>query len=172
MVRAAGPGPDAVRPAGSRSWPEIPALADRQPFKAFLEHDVATIHDVGRQGVLEVAFEIHAGMTTDEFAGIARAWAETAVHPVLDRRIVRCAYQPQVELLAFLRTNRFKTYIVSGGGIEFIRTISESAYGIPPEQVIGSSLKLRFELRDNRAVLVKEAELNSFDDREAKVENI
>jgi phosphoserine phosphatase len=151
---------------------EYPALAERQPFRAFLERDIDTIHGVGRQGVLEIAFEMFAGTTTDEFAGLARHWFETAIHPHLDRRIVRCAYQPQLELLAFLRAHRFKTYIVSGGGIDFIRAVSEAAYGIPPEQVIGSSLKLRVELRERRLVLVKAAELNGYNDRETKAENI
>ena len=151
---------------------EYPTLAERQPFKAFLEHDLRTIHDLGKQGVFEVAFEIHAGMTTEEFAGIARAWLATARHPTLDRLFARCTYLPQVELLDFLRANGFTTFIVSGGGVEFIRAVSEDAYGIPPHQVIGSSLKLRFELRDGHAVLVKESELNSFDDREVKTQNI
>lgn len=151
---------------------EYPALGERQPFKAFLEHDLSTIHDYGKQGIFEVAFETHAGMTTEAFAELAAEWFASAVHPKLDRRFDRCIYQPQIELLGFLRANGFKTFIVSGGGIEFIRVIAEDAYGIPPEQVVGSSLKLRFEIQDGQAVLVKESELNCFDDREVKAQNI
>ena len=151
---------------------EYPTLAERQPFKAFLEHDLKTIHELGKKGVFEVAFEVHAGMTTEEFIPVARDWLATARHPELGRLFARCTYQPMVELLDFLRTSGFKTFIVSGGGIEFIRAFSEQAYGIPPEQVVGSSLKLRFELRDGHGVLVKESELNSFDDREVKTQNI
>ena len=138
---------------------QYPTLGERQPFKAFLEHDLKSIHELGKQGVFEVAFESHAGMTIEEFIPIVRDWLATARHPTLDRLFVRCTYQPMVELLEYLRANGFRTFIVSGGGIEFIRAFSEQAYGIPPEQVVGSSLKLRFELRDGHGVLVKESEL-------------
>jgi len=151
---------------------QYPALAERQPFKAFLEHDLGTIHDFGRQGVLEVAFETVAGMTVEEFQLIARAWLRSARHRTLGRPYARCHYQPQVELLAYLRANGFRTFIVSGGGIEFIRAFAEEAYGIPPEQVVGSSLKLRLETRDERLALIKESELNCYNDREVKVKNI
>jgi phosphoserine phosphatase len=151
---------------------QYPVLAERQPFKAFLEHDVATIHDFGRQGVLEVAFETVAGMSVDEFQLIARAWLASARHRALGRPYARCHYQPQVELIAYLHANCFKTFIVSGGGIEFIRAFAETAYGIPAERVIGSSLKLRLETRDGRLELIKESELHCYNDREVKVKNI
>lgn len=149
-----------------------PGMRERQPFKAFLEHDFKTIHELGKQAVFQTAFTTHAGLTEEEFGGVAADWFATARHPKLDRLFVKCTYQPQVELLEYLRSNGFKTFIVSGGGIDLMRSISESAYGIPREQVIGSSVKLRFEMQDGRAVLMKEAELNSFDDREVKPANI
>ncbi len=149
-----------------------PAMRERQPFKAFLEHDFKTIHGLGKQAVFEMAFATHAGVTEEEFTRIASDWFANARHPKLGRLFGRCTYQPQIELLDYLREHGFKAFIVSGGGIDLMRAISESAYGIHPEQVIGSSVKLRFEIRDGRAVLVKAAELNSFDDREVKPANI
>jgi hypothetical protein len=149
-----------------------PGLKERQPFKAFLAHDVKTIHALGKQAVFETAFATHAGMTEEEFDRIARAWLATAKHPKFGRLFKQCTYRPQVELLGFLRESGFKTYIVSGGGIDLIRAFSDEAYDIPREQVIGSSVKLRFELKDGHADLVKLAELNSFDDREVKPANI
>jgi phosphoglycolate phosphatase-like HAD superfamily hydrolase len=151
---------------------EDTALRERQPFKAFLEQDVAAIHALGKQAAFEIAFSTHAGMTADEFAVIARDWFAAALHPKLDRPFPQCIYQPQVELLAYLRSNGFKTFIVSGGGIDLIRAFAEEAYGIPPEQVIGSSVKLRFEAGDNHVDLMRLSELNSFDDREVKPANI
>ena len=119
-----------------------------------------------------MAFATHAGGTEDEFDRAARAWLASARHPKLGRLFTQCVYQPQLELLDYLRANGFKTFIVSGGGIDLMRAFAEDVYGIPPEQVIGSSVKTRFEVRDGRGVLVKLAELGSFDDREVKPENI
>ena len=149
-----------------------PTMKDRQPYKAFLEHDLKTIHELGKKAVFEVAFATHAGGTEDEFDRAARAWLASARHPKLGRLFTQCVYQPQLELLDYLRANGFKTFIVSGGGIDLMRAFAEDVYGIPPEQVIGSSVKTRFEVRDGRGVLVKLAELGSFDDREVKPENI
>jgi phosphoglycolate phosphatase-like HAD superfamily hydrolase len=149
-----------------------PALRERQPFKAFLERDIATIHALGKQAAFEIAFATHAGMNADEFAEIAKEWYAAARHPKLNRPYAQCLYQPQVELLAYLRANGFKTFIVSGGGIDLIRAFAEENYGIPPEQIIGSSVKLRFEADGARAVLMRLSELNSFDDREVKPANI
>jgi phosphoserine phosphatase len=149
-----------------------PSIKERQPFKAFLEHDMETIRSLGKKGLFEVAAAAHAGMTVDEFEKVARDWLAAAKHPKLGRLFKRCTYRPQIELLALLRENGFKTFIVSGGGIDLMRGFAEEAYGIPPEQVIGSSVKTRFEVRDGRAGLMKLAEINSFDDREVKVENI
>jgi phosphoglycolate phosphatase-like HAD superfamily hydrolase len=149
-----------------------PTMKDRQPYKAFLEHDMKTIQALGRKAAFEVAFATHAGGTEDEFEPVVRSWLASARHPKLGRLFTQCVYQPQLELLDYLRTNGFKTYIVSGGGIDLMRAFAEEVYGIPPEQVVGSSVKTRFELRGDRGVLVKLAELGSFDDREVKAQNI
>jgi phosphoserine phosphatase len=111
-------------------------------------------------------------MEQTEFERIVREWLAHAAHPKLGRPFTRCTYQPQVELLDYLRAHAFKTYIVSGGGLDLIRGFAEQAYGIPPEQVIGSSVRTRFEIRDGRAVLMRNAELQSFDDRDVKPQNI
>lgn len=149
-----------------------PSIKERQPFKAFLEHDHKTLHSLGKQGLLELFAATHAGMSEEEFDRIARTWFAQAKHPKLGRLFKECTYRPQVELLDYLRQNGFKTYIVSGGGIDLMRAFAEEAYGIPREQVIGSSMKLRFEVADKSVALVKVGELNSFDDREVKPQNI
>jgi phosphoserine phosphatase len=149
-----------------------PSLKERQPFKAFLERDIETIHALGKQAAFEVAFATHAGVTEDDFDGIADAWFRMAKHPKLDKLFTELTYRPQVELLGYLRENGFKTYIVSGGGIDLIRAFAEEAYSIPREQVIGSSVKLRFDATEGATALMKLAELNSFDDREVKAQNI
>ena len=149
-----------------------PALKAKQPFKALLEHDHATLHALGKKAVNELMAATHTGMSEDEFEAIARDWFAGAKHPKFGRLFKRNIYRPQVELLDYLRANDFKTYIVSGGGIDLIRAFAEEAYGIPREQVIGSSAKLKFEATDGKARLMKLGELNSFDDREAKPQNI
>ncbi len=149
-----------------------PSIRQRERFKAFLDHDLEAIHALGKDAVFEMAFATHAGVTDDEFDAIATAFLASAKHPKLDRLFTRCTYRPQVELLEFLRANGFRTFIVSGGGIDLIRAFAEEAYGVMKEQVVGSSVKTRFEIRDGRAVLVKLADLQSFDDRDVKPQNI
>jgi len=149
-----------------------PSLKARQPFKAFLERDMKAIHAMGRKGVFEFAFAIHAGMSVEDFGAVAKDWFATARHPVLHRPCAETAYRPQLELLAYLRTNGFKTFIVSGGGADFVRAFAEDLYGIPPEQVIGSTVKTRFDAEHGRCELMKLNELNSFNDREVKAQNI
>ena len=149
-----------------------PTMKDRQPYKAFFEVDLKTIRELGKKAVFEVAVATHAGGTEEEFDRAAREWLASARHPKLGRPFTQCVYQPQLELLDYLRANGFKTFIVSGGGIDLMRAFAEDVYGIPPEAVIGSSVKTRFEVRDGRGVLVKLAELGSFDDREVKPQNI
>jgi phosphoserine phosphatase len=149
-----------------------PSLKNRQPFKAYLERDMPTIMKFGKKGLLEVGAFVHAGMTEDDFHAHARDWLATSRHPKLDRPFTELTYPPQVELLGYLRANGFKTFIVSGGGIDLIRAFAEERYGIPPEQVVGSSVKTRFEMRGSRGEIVKLPELNSFDDREVKPANI
>jgi phosphoserine phosphatase len=148
-----------------------PSLKERQPFKAYIERDMPTITKFGKKGLLEVGAFVHAGMTEDEFQAHARDWLATSRHPKLDRPFTELTYLPQVELLGYLRANGFKTFIVSGGGIDLIRAFAEERYGIPPEQVVGSSVKTRFEMQD-RGEIIKLPELNSFDDREVKPANI
>jgi phosphoglycolate phosphatase-like HAD superfamily hydrolase len=149
-----------------------PTLKERQPFKALLELDLKTLMGLGKQAILELAFSTHSGMREEEFEPIAREWLAKSKHPKFGRLFKQCTFQPQLELLNFLRQNGFKTYIVSGGGVDFMRACAEEIYGIPREQVIGSSGKLRFEMSAEHAGLMKLAELNSFDDREAKPQNI
>ena len=149
-----------------------PTISERQPFKAVLEHDYNTLFGLGKQALFELAFATHAGITDEDFDQVANRWLATTRHPKFGRLFKECTYRPQVELLAYLRQNGFKTYLVSAGGVDFMRAFAEEAYGIPREQVIGSSVKLRYELSDNRVSLVKLPELNSFGDREVKALNI
>lgn len=149
-----------------------PELKEKQPFKAYLERDMQAIKGLGKQGLFEVGAATHAGLTEDEFAAAARSWLASARHPKLGKRFIDLVYEPQLELLEYLRANGFKTFIVTGGGIDLVRALAEDAYGIPPEQVVGSSVKTSFEMRDGRGVLVKQAAIDSFDDREVKPHNI
>ncbi|TVP79115.1 HAD family hydrolase [Thioalkalivibrio sp.] len=148
--------------------PEHPEWRDRQPFQAVLEGDLRALAESGEKGLLELVMATHAGMTTDEFSSIVEDWIGTARHPTSNRLYTEMVYQPMLELLEYLRANGFKTYIVSGGGIEFMRPWVQRVYGIPPEQVIGSSIKTRFELRDGEPVLVRLPEINFIDDKEGK----
>jgi len=145
-----------------------PALAERQPFKAVLEQDYNTLFGLGLQALYELAFATHAGITDEEFIEIASAWLATAKHPKIGRLFKQCVYRPQVELLAYLRDNGFKTYIVSAGGADFMRAFADEVYGVPREQVIGSSVKLRFDAGGDRVSLSKLSELNIFNDGQAK----
>lgn len=149
-----------------------PSLKERQPYKAILEHDLDTLKSLGKKALMELAFATHAGMSEDEFYRIAQSWFASARHPKFGRRFDHLTYRPQVELLGYLRENGFKTFIVSGGGIDLIRTFAEEAYGIPREHVVGSSVRLHYDVQDDRVALIKQAELNSFDDREVKPANI
>lgn len=149
-----------------------PSLRDRQPFKGLLERDMKALHAAGQKGLMELAFATHSGMTEEAFEDIAQKWLDSARHPKYGRPFTKCVFLPQIELLAYLRANGFKTFIVSGGGIDLIRAFAEAVYGIAREQVIGSSARLRFEMQGDKAVLMKLAELNSFDDRDVKPANI
>ena len=117
---------------------------------------------------LEILMVAHAGMTTAEFEQIVKDWIATAKHPKFKRPYTECVYQPMLELLAYLRANGFKTFIVSGGGIEFMRPWTEKVYGIPPEQVVGSSIKTKYEMRDGKPVLMRLPEVNFIDDKTGK----
>jgi phosphoglycolate phosphatase-like HAD superfamily hydrolase len=148
--------------------PSHPEWKEKEPFASVLRGDVKAALAGGEHALLELAMATHAGMTTDEFERIVREWIGTAKHPKTGRLFSEMVYQPMLELLAYLRANGFKTFIVSGGGVEFMRPWTERVYGIPPEQVIGSSGKLAFELRDGRPVILKLPELDFVDDRAGK----
>jgi len=148
--------------------PQHPEWKDQQPFRAVLENDMKAAAASGMDGLMELAKATHAGMTTEEFEGMVKDWIATARHPRFERLFTDLVYQPMLEVLALLRANGFKTFIVSGGGVEFMRTFSEITYGIPPEQVVGSSIVTKYEIRDGRPVLARQAELHFFDDKEGK----
>jgi hypothetical protein len=148
--------------------PMHPEWKNKQPFKAVLEGDLETVLAGGEHALLEIIMATHAGMTTEEFSQIVLDWLATARHPKTGRLYTDMVYQPMLELLAYLRANGFKIFIVSGGGIEFMRPWTERIYGIPPEQVIGSSIKTKFELRDGTSVLVRLPEINFIDDKDGK----
>jgi phosphoserine phosphatase len=148
--------------------PEHPEWKTQQPFQAVLENDLEALAAGGKRGLLELVMATHAGMTTEEFEQIATAWLDTTKHPTSGRPFTEMVYQPMLEVLDYLRANGFKTYIVSAGGIEFMRPWTEEVYGIPPEQVVGSSIKTSFEMRDGRPVLMRLPEIDFIDDKAAK----
>jgi hypothetical protein len=148
--------------------PLHPEWKDTQPFKAVLERDMKTLAEAGERGLVEVIMVTHAGMTTSEFAKIVTDWLATARDPRFKRPHTELVYQPMLEVLAYLRANGFKTFIVSGGGVEFMRPWSEGVYSVPPEQVIGSSIKTRFEMRDGTPTLFRLPEVNFIDDKTGK----
>jgi phosphoserine phosphatase len=148
--------------------PDHPEWHDEQPFKAVLDGDVAGIMDHGMDGLTRLVMATHAGITTDASATLVHAWIATARHPRFDRPYTDLVYRPMLDVLALLRSKDFKTFIVSGGGIEFMRTFSDAVYGIPPEQVIGSSIVTRYVVSDSGPALLREAELHFFDDKEGK----
>jgi phosphoglycolate phosphatase-like HAD superfamily hydrolase len=131
--------------------PQHPEWKTEEPFASVLRGDMKAALAGGERALGQLMTATHAGMTTDEFANIVREWIATARHPKTGRLFTEMAYQPMLELLAYLRANGFKTFIVSGGGVEFMRPWSERVYGIPPEQVVGSSIKARFEMREGKA---------------------
>ena len=148
--------------------PQHPEWKTRQPFKAAIEGDLDALAAAGEQGLGELVMATHAGMTTAAFANIVADWIATARHPRFDRPYTDLVYQPMLELLGYLRENGFKTYIVSGGGIEFMRVWAARVYGVPPEQVIGSSIVTHFEMRDGTPVLVREDKIDFIDDKAGK----
>lgn len=148
--------------------PEHPEWKDKEPFASLLKGELKAALAGGERAIVEIVMATHAGMTTDEFERIVAAWLVVAKHPKTGRRYAEMVYQPMLELLGYLRANGFKTYIVSGGGVEFMRPWTEQVYGIPPEQVIGSRIKTRLELRDGKPVLVRLPEVDFIDDKEGK----
>lgn len=145
-----------------------PEWKGKEPFASLLEGDLKAALAGGEHAILELFMATHTGMTAEEFEKIVKDWIATAKHPTTGKRYTEMVYQPMLELLAYLRANGFKNYIVSGGGIEFMRPWAEKVYGIPPEQVIGSSVKTKFELRAGQPALVRLPELNFNDDKGGK----
>lgn len=148
--------------------PAHPDWKLKLPFKAILDGDLKAAMESGERGVAEIIMASHAGMTTAEFETIVHDWLKSARHPRFKRPFTELVYQPMVELLAYLRANGFKTYIVSGGGVEFMRPWTEKVYGIPPEQVIGSTIKTKYEMRDGKPILLRLPELDFLDDKTGK----
>jgi phosphoglycolate phosphatase-like HAD superfamily hydrolase len=148
--------------------PEHPEWREQQPFKAVLENDLEALKASGIEGVMQLVMASHAGMTTEEFETIVEDWIASSEHPKFARPYTELVYQPMLELLAYLRDNGFKTFIVSGGGVEFMRPWTEQVYGIPPEQVVGSTIVTEFALRDGAPVLLRRPEMDFLDDKEGK----
>ncbi len=148
--------------------PQHPEWKTKEPFASLFKGDVKGALAGGEPAIAKIVVVTHAGMTTAEFEKIVADWIATAKHPKFKRPYTECVYQPMVELLAFLRANGFKTFIVSGGGIEFMRPWTEKVYGIPPEQVVGSSIKTKYEMRDGKPVLMRLPEMNFIDDKTGK----
>jgi hypothetical protein len=148
--------------------PKHPEWRDTQPFKAVLEGDLHRVAASGERGALQLIAATHTGMTTDAFEAIVRDWLARARHPRFHRPYTEVVYQPMLELLTYLRAHGFTTYVASGGGVEFMRPWVERVYGVPPGQVIGSSIRTRFELQDGRPVLIRLPEIEFVDDREGK----
>ncbi|HKY86704.1 MAG TPA: HAD family hydrolase [Pseudorhodoplanes sp.] len=148
--------------------PLNPAWKNTQPFKAVLDDDMKALAASGEKGLVTLMAVTHAGMTNAEFEKIVSDWLSTARDRRFKRPYTELVYQPMLEVLAYLRANGFKTFIVSGGGIEFMRPWTEKVYGIPPEQVVGSSIKTRFEMKDGRPTLFRLPEINFVDDKTGK----
>ncbi len=148
--------------------PGHPEWKGKQPFKAALEGDVNTLAASGEKGLLTLVAATHANTTTDEFAQIVKEWLGTARHPKLKRPYTDLVFQPMLELLAYLRANAFQTYIVSGGGIEFLRVFAEERYGVPPQQVVGSSVKTKYVVRNGTPAIVRLPQIDFIDDKAGK----
>ncbi|MGP1346363.1 MAG: HAD family hydrolase [Phycisphaerales bacterium] len=148
--------------------PDHPEWANTEPFKSILAGDTKALAAQGEHAIAKIIIETHAGLTTDQFHAIVAEWIATARHPTTGRPYSEMVYQPMLELLAHLRASGYKTFIVSGGGIDFMRVFAEQVYGIPPEQVVGSSGKVALEMRDGTPTLVKLPELAFIDDKDGK----
>jgi phosphoglycolate phosphatase-like HAD superfamily hydrolase len=148
--------------------PQHPEWKSKQPFKALLEADIKTALSGGEKAIMEIMMATHAGMITNEFEKTVKDWIATATHPKTGKHYNEMIFQPMVELLNYLRANGYKTFIVSGGGVDFMRPWVEQAYGIPPDQVVGSSGKVKYEIRGGTPVLVKLPEINFIDDKQGK----
>lgn len=152
--------------------PQHPEWATEQPYAAILAGDQAAMKQFTEEDLGKIVAAAHAGMTTTEFDEQGRAWAETAINPLTKHRFIESIYQPQLELMDYLRANGFRVYIVSGGGIDLMRTFSQDVYGVAPDNVVGSSGKVKYTLADGVPTLTKLPEVDSIDDKEGKPVNI
>ena len=148
--------------------PQHPAWKEQEPFASVLKGDMQQALAGGEKALLEMVMATHAGLTAEEFSKSVKEWLSTARHPKTVKRYTAMVYQPMLELLDYLRANDFKIFIVSGGGIDFVRVFSEEVYGIPPERVVGSSNKAKYEVRDGKPVIVKLPEIDLIDDKAGK----
>jgi phosphoserine phosphatase len=148
--------------------PQHPEWQTREPFKSVLAGDMKGVMAGGEHALLDIIAASHAGNTTVEFEQVVKDWVTTAKHPETGRLYTEMVYQPMLEVLGYLRANGFKTYIVSGGGVEFMRPWVERVYGIPPEQVVGSRIKMKYEVRNGVPVIVRLAEIDLVDDKAGK----
>ena len=148
--------------------PQHPEWKSQQPFKGALEGDMKAVMATGMKGLMEILMVTHAGMTPDEFSKEVFNWLTMTEHPKFKRPYTECIYQPQLELMQYLRANEFKTFIVSGGGIAFMRAITEDIYGVPPEQVVGSSIAAEFQVKDGKAEIIRQPKIFFVDDKATK----
>jgi phosphoglycolate phosphatase-like HAD superfamily hydrolase len=148
--------------------PQHPEWKTKQPFKALLEGDMKTVGAAGMKGLMEIVMASHSGMSAVEFEKTVKKWLATHKQPKFQRLYTECVYQPQLELLAYLRANKFKTFICSGGGMAFMRPITQKAYGIPPQQVVGSSVVTEFQMKDGKPVLVRMPKIDFINDKAGK----
>ena len=148
--------------------PDHPEWKSQQPFKAVLENDLTTLLASGEKGLLDLVMATHANITSEEFSDIVKDWLSKSTHPRFGQPYTKLIYQPMLELLEYLRANEFKTFIVYGGGVEFMRAWVEDAYGIPPYQVVGSSIKTKFDYNDGESVIRRLPQLDFIDDKDGK----
>src|SRR5215475_5837959 len=148
--------------------PQHPEWKTQEPYKSLLAGDLKAVLAGGEKSLVEIVMATHAGITTEEFATVVQEWTKTARHPRTGHAYTEMVYQPMLELLAFLRQNGFKTFIVSGGGVEFMRAWAEGVYGIPAEQVVGSAIVTKFEMRPTGPVLLREPKMDFVDDGPGK----
>jgi phosphoserine phosphatase len=148
--------------------PQHPEWKEEQPFKSLLERDLKTALSGGLKEISEMIMVTHAGMTTTEFDKLVMEWISKALHPTFGKLYSECVFLPMLEVLEYFKSNGFRNYIVSGGGIEFIRPWSKAIYGIPPSQVIGSSIKTQYKVVDGNPQLQRLPEINFIDDKDGK----
>ena len=148
--------------------PQHPEWSDQEPFRSAMRGDLAGVMAGGEHAIVKLVATTHSGMTVDQFRQSVEKWIDAANHPTAGVAIRAMAYQPMLEVLDYMRAHGFRTFIVSGGGVEFMRAFAEKVYGVPPEQVIGSTIKSKFELRDGVPVLVKLPEIGFIDDKSGK----